>query len=259
MKAWLEPLLRSRFLQGAILPLACIALWELVSRQGKVQSYAFVPVREIFGSLLELLASGTLLLNLLATLQTAASGLLLGGLAGIAVGGLMGASRLADALIGPLFHALRQVPILGWLPLIGLWFGNGDFPRLLIVCLAAFHPLVLNTYEGVRSIEQRYLEVGAVLRFGRLQRLRYVLLPGALPSVLTGVMHGLAFSWIATVGSELLFATGPGLGGLMQTAQAASRMDVVVICVAGIGVVGYGMHLGFALLGRYLLRWRSVR
>lgn len=251
--------LRSPVLQGAALPVLLLLVWELLSRQGAAYAYAFVPVADMWRSLLELLDSGELLANLSATLQTAVVGLIVGGSLGLTVGGLMGASRTIDRLIGPLYHTVRQVPLLGWIPLIGLWFGNGLLSKVLIVSLAAFYPMVLNTFEGIRNVEKQHVEVAHVYKFSRWQLFAHVLLPGALPSIMTGLMHALAFVWISTVGSELLFAAGPGLGGLMQTAQAASRMDVVVLCVASIGITGLVMNYGFSRISRHLLRWRSLR
>jgi len=258
MKNLLKALPRAQGLQGLWLPLLVLALWEFTSRQSAAYAYAFVPLLDIWHSLLGLLVSGELLTNLLATMRTAMVGLVIGGSLGLLVGGLMGVSRTVDKLIGPLYHAVRQVPLLGWIPLIGLWFGNGLLSKVLIVSLAAFYPMVLNTYEGVRNVEKRFIEVAQVLKFSRWQLFTRVQLPGALPSVITGVMHALAFSWISTVGSELLFGSGPGLGGLMQTAQAASKMDVVLVAVASIGVIGLIINVGFTRISRHLLRWRHA-
>jgi len=234
-------------------------LWHVASQQGAAYAYAFVPLADIARGLIELLSSGELAANLMATLRTVLTGLLAGSLLGLAVGGVMGVSRLAERLVGPLYHTMRQVPLLGLIPLIGLWFGNGVFAKTLIVTIAAFYPMVLNTFEGMRNIDRRHVEVGRVLRFSRWQMFRSVLLPGALPSVWTGVLHALAFAWISTVGAELLFVSGPGLGGLMQQAQAAARMDVVVICVVSIGVVGLTMNVAPTHIGNRLLRWRNTR
>lgn len=250
---------RWRGWQGLLLPLLIVGVWEVLSRQGLDYAYAFVPLQEIWQGLLELLANGELLLNLAATLRTMLIGLLIGGFLGLVVGGLMGVSRTVDQLIGPLYHTLRQVPILGLVPLIGLWFGSGLVSKILIVSLAAFYPMVLNTYEGMRNVDRQYLEVARVLRFGRWATFFRVQLPGALPSVMTGWMHALAFAWISTVGSELLFAAGAGLGGLMQNAQSSSRMDVVILSVASIGLTGLLLNAGLARLSRHLLRWRNVR
>jgi len=259
MKKLKQSVWRSTHLGGLVLPAAVALVWEVMSRQGDAYAYTFVPLSQIFIGLLDLLKSGELLVNLAATLQTTVIGLLIGGVAGLLVGGLMAVSPTANKLIGPLYHTVRQVPLLGLIPLIALWFGNGLFSKILIVSLAAFYPIVLNTFEGMRGVEHKYIEVSSVLKFNRLQLFFNVLLPAAMPSILTGVMHALAFSWISTVGSELLFSTGPGLGGLMQAAQEASRMDIVIIAVASIGLTGLLMNTGFARVSRYLLRWRSVR
>jgi len=246
-------------LQGAVLPLLLLVLWEFTSRHGTAYAYAFVPLEQLGRGLLELLQTGELLINLSATLRTMLVGLGIGSVLGLAVGGLMGVSRTVDLVIGPLYHTIRQVPLLGLIPLIGLWFGNGDFSKILIVTMAAFYPMVLNTHEGVRNVEKRYIEVATVLKFSRWQLFRRVLFPGALPSIWTGMMHALAFAWISTVGSELLFAAGPGLGGMMQNAQSISRMDIVVIGVASIGVTGLLLNAGFSRLRKHSLRWRAAR
>jgi sulfonate transport system permease protein len=248
-----------RRLKGLFLPVGLLLIWEMVSKKSNAYAQAFVPLEKIGSSLLELLLNGELIANLLASLSTVATGLLISGVAGFAIGSLMGLYQSADRLIGPVFHSARQVPLLGWIPLIGLWFGNGDLAKTLVVCLAAFYPMVLNTCEGVRNVEKNHLEVGKVLGISRWQSYRYILVPGALPFILTGISHALAFSWIATVGSELLFTAGPGLGGLMQTAQMASRMDTVIVCVAGIGVTGLFMNYVLSRFSRYLLRWNPIR
>lgn len=259
MSLHLPRALRAPALQGLLVPVLVIGLWEHLSHQGGGYAYAFVSVREVWDSLLRLLASGELLVNFLATLGTALTGLVIGGLAGLTVGALMGVSRLVDTVVGPLYHTVRQVPLLGWIPLIGLWFGNGSLSKNLIVAVAVFYPMVLNTYEGIRNVEKNYVEVGDVFRFNSWQRFIHILLPCALPSIFTGFLNALAFAWIATVGSELLFSTGPGLGGLMLIAQAASKMDVVLVCIVTIGIVGYGMSLGIGRVSKWLLRWRNVR
>lgn len=252
-------LLRVQNFSGLLLPIAVALIWELMSRQGDAYSYVFVPLRQIGLGLLELIQSGELLINLVATLQTTLIGLVVGGFAGLLVGGLMAVSPLANKLIGPLYHTMRQVPLLGLIPLIALWFGNDLFSKILIVSLAAFYPVVLNTFEGMRGVEHKYVEVASVLKFSRLQLLIHVLLPAATPSIMTGLMHALAFAWVSTVGAELLFSTGPGVGGLMLMAQESSRMDIVIVAVVSIGLTGLLMNSSLSQLRQYLLRWRSVR
>jgi len=252
-------LLSVKHFSGLLLPITVAVVWEFMSRQSDAYTYIFVPLSQIGSGFVELLQSGELLINLVATLQTTVIGLVIGGFAGLFVGGLMAVSPLANKLIGPLYHTLRQVPLLGLIPLIALWFGNDLFSKILIVSLAAFYPIVLNTFEGMRGVEHKYVEVASVLKFNRLQLLIHVLLPAATPSIMTGLMHALAFAWVSTVGSELLFSTGPGVGGLMLMAQESSRMDIVIVAVVSIGLTGLLMNASLSHLRQYLLRWRSVR
>lgn len=137
--------------------------------------------------------------------------------------------------------------------------GNGEASKLLIVSLAAFYPMVLNTFEGLRQVDTRHREVGQVLALDRWQHLRLALLPAALPSIATGVLHALAFAWVTAVGSELFLASGAGLGNLMMNAEAGARMEIIVICVLCIGLCGYLMTWLSTLLARRLLRWRPTR
>jgi sulfonate transport system permease protein len=171
----------------------------------------------------------------------------------------MALSTVVERVIGPLYHIMRQVPILGLIPLIALWFGSGEGAKILIVSLAAFYPMTLNTFEGFSHIEPRYREVGRVFELGPLQQLTQVLLPSALPSIANGVLHALAFAWVSSVGVELFLSTGAGLGNLMMNAEAGSRMEVVVIGVLCIGLLGYAMNQLFSRLSQHLLRWRDTR
>lgn len=247
-----------RILQGLLLPIAAALLWEFASRQGPTFAYAFVPLQSIFHSFIEVAASGELFSNLLATFRTALFSLFAGGLAGLLLGSLMALSRPLDLLIGPLYNAWRQVPLMGLVPLIGLWFGNTEFSKLLVVSLATFEVMVLNVYEGLRNAEKNHVEVAHVLTLSRLQRFRYVLLPAAMPSIFTGALQAIAFAWVAAVGVELLFASGPGISSLMERAQLAARMDIVIVCVALIAAMGFAMHHLCEALSRRLLRWRNV-
>lgn len=245
--------------RGLLLPLLLVLAWEYASRQGAAGAYAFVPLSAIGTALLDMLGNGELRVNLLASLARTSSGLALGIVFGVALGVLMALSSVANRLIGPLFHSIRQVPMLGWIPLIAMWFGNGEFSKVLIVSLAAFYPMVLNTWQGFTHVEQRYREVGLVLVLSPVQRFTQVLLPAALPSIATGVLHALAFAWVTTIGSELFLSSAAGLGNLMMNAEAGSRMEVIVLCVLCIGLLGYLMTLLFNRLVRHLLRWRHLR
>ncbi len=248
----------SRF-RGFVLPIALIMLWSALSHRDAAHSFIFVPLENVVASAREMFLNGELSRNWTASLIRTSSGFAIGSGIGIAVGSIMAISRFADRLINPLYQAVRQVPLMGFIPLISLWFGNGESSKLFIVSLAAFYPMVLNTYEGLINTEKKYLSVASVFKLGRWRTLRYVTLPSALPSIFTGLMQATAFAWLSSVGSEFFFNPGPGLGNMMLNAQAAFRMDAVLLSVIAIGVTGFGMNFLVQRASRVFLRWRSTR
>jgi sulfonate transport system permease protein len=244
--------------RGALVPIALLAAWEALSRGGAAGAYAFVPLRKIGQALHESLLNGSLTGNLRASVQHACTGLVVGSVAGLAFGACLGTSRLCDRILGPLYHGLRQVPLLGLAPLIGLWFGSGDGAKLLVVSLAAFYPVTLATADGLRSVDRAHLELTRALMFDRLQVFRHVLLPSAVPFIVAGVLQALAFTWLATIGSELLFTASAGLGSFMQQGEANGRMEVVIVGVATIALVGLAMNSLVTRAGRRLARWKHA-
>jgi len=243
---------------GAVLPLCLIGIWQWASMQGDSQAFAFVPLQAIAAAFVELIQGGGLGANITASLMTALKGLVVGGSAGLILGLAMAFWRPLGDLLNPLVQAMRQVPNLALIPLIGLWFGNTELSKLLVVSLSVFEVIVLNTYEGLHRVDARYVEVGRVLRLSRVTTFRRILLPAALPSIATGFQQGVAFAWLATVGVELLFTVGPGLSSVMERAQTAARMEVVIVCLVFIALLGYAMHQCVCWATQRLLRWRHT-
>lgn len=245
-------------LRPLVLPAILLLSWQWASGRGASAAYVFVPLEQLWAGLHELLADGALALHVAASLERALTGLVYGALLGIATGTLMAQSRVAERLVGPLYHTIRQVPLLGLVPLIALWAGSGEFAKLLIIGIAAFYPTVLNTFEGMRQVDVRYREVGAMLTLTRAQTFRRVLLPAALPAIITGVTHAQVFAWLACLGGELLFAAAPGIGALLLTSEQNGRMDVVLLSVLVISLLALVLNLLFTRAARLLVRGRSV-
>lgn len=246
-----------RILKGLVLPALLLGAWEWASRQSVTNAYVFVPLAGLWHSLVELINSGELWLHVRTSLVRTLTGLGIGGTLGIAVGTLMAQSRVADRLIGPLYNSIRQVPILGLVPLLGLWAGNGDPAKLLVIAIASFYPTVLNTSEGIRHVERRYREVGHILTLSRTQTFFRVLLPAAMPSIVTGITHALAFAWLSCMGGELLFSAGPGIGSLLLNGEVSGRMDLVLLCVIVIALLAQSMNVIFNRIARLLVRGQT--
>ena len=245
-------------LRGFVLPLALLVWWELESHRDAAHTYTFVPLEAVASAGVDALRSGDLFSNWWASLLRTSAGLLVGSALGLSLGALMNFSRWVNALAGPLYHAIRQVPLLGWIPLISLWFGNGEYSKFLVIAMAAFYPTTLNTYEGLRNVEEKYLAVAQVLKLSRWQQFCHVTFPHSLPSVFAGLLQATAFAWLSSIGGEFFFNPGPGLGTMMVNAQTNMRTEVVMVTVIAITLTGFAMNALLFRLSRYTLQWRST-
>ncbi len=243
-------------IRGLLIPALLIAAWQYASTLGASQAYAFVPLQQVWHALLHLLENGELWLNTLGSLQRTLSGLLIGSVSGLLLGTLLALSKTLNAIVSPLFHSLRQVPLLGLTPLIGLWLGNGESAKVFIISLAAFYPLVINTFEGLKNNEAKYQELGFLYHFSLWKSFWKIRLPQAMPHILTGMMLAVPFAWITTIGSELLFNAGAGLGNLMMQAEVGAQMDIILICAVVVTLSGIVMTYAVRKLSSYLLKWR---
>jgi sulfonate transport system permease protein len=243
---------------GMIAPALILIWWQAQATGTGPRAHVFAPLGLIGATGLELLENGSLISDMIATLSRSITGLLIGGTLGFATGVVMAVWKPLDRVLGPLLNAIRQVPLIGWLPLIGLWFGTGDGSQLIVVSISAFFPVLLNSHAGVANAEARYLDVGRVYGFTLLQRFRLILLPSAMPLILTGFTQALAFAWIASIATEILLGVGRGLGVTMQLAQTQQRLDVIVVAIIATAIVGFVINHLFLLLRRHLLRWQAT-
>ncbi|HZU64006.1 MAG TPA: ABC transporter permease subunit [Novosphingobium sp.] len=247
-----------RLAVGLVAPALLALWWQWQASLGGAHAAAFASLASLGGALGELIAQGTLLADTAATLLRALAGLALGASLGLGLGVALGVLPLLDRLLSPLLNALRQVPMVGWLPLVGLWLGTGDAAALVVIGLSAFFPAMLNAHAGIAQVEPRYLEVARVLGFSPVQRLRLVLLPAALPLLLTGLTQAAAFTWIAAIGTEILQGTGGGLGVTMQLAETQQRLDIILVAIALTAFLGFALNQAVVLLRRHLLRWQAA-
>ncbi|MCX8997474.1 ABC transporter permease [Rhizobiaceae bacterium BDR2-2] len=242
---------------GLRLPLALLVLWQAASTFGWIDPRFLPPPQDIVLAAWREVHTGELLLHVGASLLRDLTGFTLGTVAGILFGALLGLSNTADRLIGPSFHALKQIAVLAWIPIISVWFGFAETAKVAFVTLAAFLPVALNTTEGMRSLSPQILEVGRSLCLTPTQIFRRARLPAALPSILNGVHLALIYSWLATVGAEYFMAVGPGLGGLIIAGRERFEMDVVMLGVVMLGAIGYALNTLAERVEHRLLRWRD--
>jgi sulfonate transport system permease protein len=246
----------AKLARALVVPLLVLIVWRLAVARHWVNPLLLAPPEKVVTRALSEVREGDLWPQLFASLQRDLLGFLLGTIAGIGLGGLLGASRLADRLIGPTFHASKQVAIFAWIPLMSVWLGTGEPAKVVFIALAAFFPVVQNTYEGVHGVAREYVEVARVFRFTPLQLARRVILPAAAPSIFAGVHLALFYSWLATLGAEYLLAAGAGIGNLMIDGREQFAMDKVLLGVLITGAVGALLNALAATLEQRTLRWR---
>ena len=141
---------------------------------------------------------------------------------------------------------------------MSFWFGLDEPAKIAFVVITCVFPILLNTYEGVKSVPADLLEVGRVHRFGAWQQLRRIVLPSALPSIFTGLHMGVFFSWLGTVGAEYFFKAGPGVGNYIIDGRNGSRPELVFFGIFVIGLTGLLLNRALALAERTTLHWRTA-
>jgi sulfonate transport system permease protein len=218
-----------RFPLGLLLPALLLVAAEAGVRSGVVASNQLPAPSQVVGTLIELSEHG-----LAAHVASSTLRVLIGFAGGAALGMLLGAavalSRRIDAILDPTLQALRAIPSLAWVPLLLLWLGIDEAPKLVLIAIGAFFPVYMGTVAGIGGVDRKLVEVGRLYRLGRATLLRRVLLPAALPSVMTGLRNGLGLAWMFMVAAELI-AASRGLGYLLSDGRETSRADIVIAAI----------------------------
>ncbi|MCJ2056933.1 ABC transporter permease [Methylobacterium sp. J-048] len=248
----------TRIRRGLTLPVLLLIVWEAASHGGLVDPRFLPPLERLAGTAWREATEGRLLGDLAASLARDLVGFAIGTVLGLGFGTLLGVSRGAERLLGPIFHAAKQVAVLAWIPIISVWFGFAETAKIVFVALAAFIPVALNTLEGVRSASVQLVEVGRALRFSRWQIVRRIFLPSAAPAILTGVHLALIYAWLATVAAEYFMTVGPGIGGLIIAGRERFQMDLVMLGVVILGCVGFALNQAATAIEARALRWRGA-
>lgn len=176
---------------------------------------------------------------------------------GVTLGLAMGASRTVEALANPVFLFLRPIPPLAWIPLAIVWLGLGDAAKVMVIFVAAFVPSVINTFSGVRQIERPLLEASAMLNITGWRYWKEVLIPGALPSIFTGLRLSLQASWTTLVAAELVGAIA-GLGQILNQGSQDIYPPMILVGMISVALCGWLMTLALGWLEKKAMPWRTL-
>ena len=245
------------FAEAAIPFIVVGILWQAFSLFGPFPQKLFPHVETIVATFIRLVGNGILLIHASSTLLRLILAFFLAALVGVGLGIIIGRYRWAEDFLLPLVSIGNPIPGLAYAPLFVLWFGLGNLPAVLLVAFAAAFPIVLNTWTGVKAVKEIWIRAAQAMGARDRQLFWKVVLPGALPYILTGLRLGLARAWRVLVAVEMLTSVRLGLGWLIFGAREFLNTDVMLAGIAVIGLVGFLLEkLVFQKLERLtLVRW----
>lgn len=215
-----------------------LGLWEIVAHSAVFPARLFPALETVADAFWRLTASGALPRHVLETLVRLFAGFALAAVAGVAIGILMGRIRWVEDMALPIMSVGAPVPGLAYAPIFLMWFGLGNLAVILLVAVVATFPIVLNTWSGVKAVKEIWVRSAQAMGAGERSLFVRVVLPGALPYILTGLRLGLAQAWRILVGVEMLAAVPWGLGWMIFGAREFLATDIMLSGIFVIGVIG---------------------
>ncbi len=243
--------------EGLLVPAALVIAWEAVVRGGWVSSHLLPPPSELVTTLADLAGNGTLLEHIGISSLRVLIGFLIGAGLAVVVGAAVGLSRRTEALLDPTFQALRAIPSLAWVPLLLLWLGIDEAPKITLITIGAFFPVYLNFVAGIQKVDRKLVEVGGIYGLTGYRLIARIFLPAALPNLFTGLRTGLSLSWMFLVAAELI-AASRGLGYLLTDGRETGRADLVLVAIIVLALLGKISDSLLRWLEDRLLGWRDV-
>ncbi|HWV96405.1 MAG TPA: ABC transporter permease [Xanthobacteraceae bacterium] len=250
-RSWLR---HSRRLNGVLLVVALLVLWEVSARLGWANSANWPPVSAVFVALLQGLISGELLQLLASTLMRTASGYVIGCGAGVALGLLLGTNRWARYVLKPIVEVLRPIPAPAIVPPLILFLGVDNALKIFVISLACFFPVFLNTLAGVAGVDDVLLQTARTFRVSARKTLLSVVLPAALPMIAAGMRTATGIALVVTVIAEMI-AGSAGLGYYIIQMQYALRPEAMYAAVICLAITGYLLNRAVLIAEARLIPW----
>ena len=249
---------RMRNLLGLSLPGAILIFWWSATRYGIIPKQILPAPAAVWAVYMNGDVRGRIFTHLFVSLQRVLIGFFAASVIGVTLGSLTGISKTLKAIILPTLTAVRQIPIVAWVPLLIVWFGIGEAAKVVIIILAAFFVIYVNTHAGISETPACYLELAKLYKLSKTKTFISVYLPYALPHILTGLQLGLGVSWMAVVASELISATS-GIGYYMNDARFLMRSDIMIACMLIIGIMGILMNTVLVRIFALVTPWMRER
>ncbi len=235
-------------------PLIVIMIWKIVTYL-RIFNPVILPSPESVGqAFLSEMVSGELLKHIQISLYRVFLGFGIGSAMAVSLGLLIGWSEKAKSFVDPIVEIVRPIPPMAWIPLSILWFGIGELPKIFIIILGVFFPVLTNTVVGVKSIEKGLLKLARSMGLKGFRLFKEVIVFGASPFIITGLRIGLGFGWMCLVTAELIAAQA-GLGYMIEEAKMLLLTNKVILGMLTIGFLGILIDRLIVRLEKIVLPW----
>lgn len=240
-----------------IIPLALLIVWEWSVRSGFLPNTLIASPSQVVRNFFELVVSGKLLVHSLVSLYRLITGFAIGTLIGLALGVMVGTSKFVEKLVAPTIQFFAPIPPIAWIPLLIILLGIGEASKIGLIIIASFVVVYLSTVQGIRSTDQKLVDVAHVLRKSNKELIKKVLLPSATPHIFTGMRVALGLSWILLIAAEVI-ASSKGLGWLIWDSRNFSRPDDLFVGIIAIGILGKLSDMALVSVEKELTKWRTI-
>lgn len=237
-----------------ILPVIILCIWEGTDLLHMIHSYSMPSIKNVIDTIVEYASNGKLYANIVISFWRVLEGFFIALVSGLALGVLVSIFPKFDVFTDLVIQIIRPIPPIAWIPLAILWFGIGEASKIFIIFLGAFFPVFLNTVDGIRSVDSKLFELVEVYEVSKKDLILKLVIPGALPSIMTGVRLGIGSAWICVVAAEMIGATS-GVGYMLSDGRSLSRPDVVVLGMLIVGVFGKIMDDLLKVLRDKVITW----
>lgn len=241
-----------------ILPVAIfLAIWEAVARLNMIPGQFFFPsfsavVQEFY----HLIANGVLVDNFLSSLIRVLIGFSTGSFAGMLIGIMMGLDERMNKAFHPILSLLYPIPALGWLPILMLWIGINELLPIAIIFICSFFPVLYNTITGIKTVNRNLIRTAEILGASRINMLKTIILPLALPNIFTGLRLEAGMAWRVIIAAEMV-AIPTGIGALLMRAESLIRVDIIIVCLIVLSVMCLSFEKLFIYMEHRLTdKWR---
>lgn len=239
---------------GLTLPAGLLVAWSALASYGDFSATQLPSPEDVVNASVTLISKGTLWGHLTISLQRVLLGFLIGALLGIALGSLVGLNKLVAQLLLPTIGALRAIPSLAWVPLLLIWMGIYEEPKVTLIAIGAFFPVFTTVSAGLAAVDRNLIEVGRAYGLRGVSLVRKVLLPASAPTIFSGLRLGLAQAWLFLVAAELI-ASSKGLGFLLLDSQNTARTDILFLTIIILALLGKTSDSLIANVEKRVLHW----